>query len=86
VEKTKNKICGWVGNNMSIGGRMIKIAACLSSTGVYQMSMRLLHKAKIEEMDKPTRSFFGLVVLTEGNTILSNGNGYVNQREKVVWA
>jgi hypothetical protein len=55
---------------MSIGGRMIKIAACLSSTGVYQMSMRLLHKAAIEEIDKPTRSFFGLVVLVEGNTIL----------------
>jgi hypothetical protein len=30
-EKTKKKMCGWVGNNMSIGGRMIKISAFLSS-------------------------------------------------------
>jgi hypothetical protein len=43
---------------MSIGGRMIKIGACLSSIRVYQMAMRLLHKTTIEEMDKPTRSFF----------------------------
>jgi hypothetical protein len=48
-DKTKKKISAWVGNNMSIGGRMIKIGACLSSTGVYQMSMRLLHKTTIEE-------------------------------------
>jgi hypothetical protein len=54
-EKTKEKMCGWVGNNISIGGRMTKIVTCLSSTGVYQMSMILLHKATIEEIDKPVR-------------------------------
>jgi hypothetical protein len=47
-----------VGNSMSIGGRLIKIDACLSSTAVYQMSMRLLHKTNIEQMDEPIRSFF----------------------------
>jgi hypothetical protein len=57
-DRTKKKMSVWVRNNMSIGGRIIKISACLSSTGVYQMSMRLLHKTIIEEMDKPTRSFF----------------------------
>jgi hypothetical protein len=57
-DKTRKKMSGWVGNNISIGGRMIKIAACLSSTRVYLMSMRLLHKSTIKEMDKPTRSFF----------------------------
>jgi hypothetical protein len=32
--------------------------ACLSSVAVYQMSMRLLHKTTIEQLDKPIRSFF----------------------------
>jgi hypothetical protein len=34
-EKTKKKMSGWIGNSMSIGGRLIKIDACLSSTAVY---------------------------------------------------
>jgi hypothetical protein len=37
---------------------VIKIDACLSSVAVYQMSMRLLHKTTIEQIDKPIRSFF----------------------------
>jgi hypothetical protein len=57
-DKTKKKMSGWVENNLSIGGRIIKIGACLSSTGAYQMSMILLHKTTIEEMDKPNRSSF----------------------------
>jgi hypothetical protein len=43
---------------MSIGGRVVKIDACLSSVDVYHMSMRLLHKSNIEQMSKPIRSFF----------------------------
>jgi hypothetical protein len=46
-EKTRKKMSGWIGNSMSIGGRMIKIDACLSSTAVYQISLRLLHKTNI---------------------------------------
>jgi hypothetical protein len=41
-EKTRKKMCGWISNSMSIGGSLNKIDACLSSTAVYQMSMRLL--------------------------------------------
>jgi hypothetical protein len=78
-DKTKKKMSAWVENNMSIGGRMIKIAACMSSTGVYQMSMRLLHKTTIGEIDKPIRSFFWLEVQRSENTTLSNGGGSVNQ-------
>jgi hypothetical protein len=51
-------MCGWVGKSMSIGGRLIKIDACLSTVVVYQMSTRLLHKSNLEEIDKPIRSFF----------------------------
>jgi hypothetical protein len=36
----------------------VKTDACLSSTAVYQMSLRLLHKTNIEQMDKPIMSFF----------------------------
>jgi hypothetical protein len=43
-EKTKKKMGGWMGNTMSIGGRVVKIDACLSSIALYQISMRLLHK------------------------------------------
>jgi hypothetical protein len=62
-----------------------KIDACLSSVAVYQMSMRLLHKSNIEQMDKSIRSFFGLEVLIKRNTTLSNGSAYVNPRKKVDW-
>jgi hypothetical protein len=55
-EKTRKKMSGWISNSMSIEGRMIKIDACISA--VYQMSMRLLHKTNIEQMDKPIRYFF----------------------------
>jgi hypothetical protein len=57
-EKTKMKMSGLIENSMSIGGRLVKIDACLSSTVVYQMFLRLLHKTNIEQMDKPIRSFF----------------------------
>jgi hypothetical protein len=69
-----------MGNNMSIGGRLIKIEASLSSIGVYQMSMRFLHKTTIEERDKP--SFFWMGLLTRESIILSSGNGYVSLRKK----
>jgi hypothetical protein len=46
-EKTKKKMSGWIGNSMSIGERLVKIDACLSSTIVYQISLRLLHKTNI---------------------------------------
>jgi hypothetical protein len=57
-EKTKKKWVAWMRNTMSISGRVIKIDACLSSIDVYLMSMRLLHKSHIEQMDNPIRAFF----------------------------
>jgi hypothetical protein len=42
---------------MSIGVRFIKIDVCLFGIAVYQMSMRLLYKTNIEEIDKPIRTF-----------------------------
>ena len=56
-EKLKNKMGGWMGGSMSIGGRVIKIDSCLASTVVYQMSLGLLHKSNTESLEKHIRSF-----------------------------
>jgi hypothetical protein len=56
-ENIKMSMGGWMGGAMSVGGRVIKIKACLANSVVYQMSMRLLHKTNIEKMEKSIRSF-----------------------------
>jgi hypothetical protein len=48
------------------------------------MSMKLIYKSNIEELDKPVKSFFRLEVLTKQNTTFSNGSEFVNQRKR--WA
>jgi hypothetical protein len=57
-EKVKKSMGGWMGGSMSIGGRLIKIDACLSNIAVYQMSMGLLYKTTVENISKPIRAFF----------------------------
>jgi hypothetical protein len=57
-DKMKKNMGGWMGSTMSIGGRLIKIDACLSNIVVYQISMRLLHKTNIENISRPIRAFF----------------------------
>jgi hypothetical protein len=56
-EKLKKGMEGWMSGSMSLGGKVTKIDACLSNSVVYQMSLRLLHKANIEGMEKPIRDF-----------------------------
>jgi hypothetical protein len=56
-----------MGSTLSIGGRLIKIHACLSNIDVYQMSMRLPHKTNIESLSWLS---FGLEQLIKRNTIL----------------
>jgi hypothetical protein len=56
-EKIKKGTDGWMGNALSIGGRVTKIDACLSNSAVYQMSLRILHKTNIDQMEKPIRAF-----------------------------
>jgi hypothetical protein len=55
--KLRKGMEGWMSGFMSIGGRVTKIDACLSNSAVYQMSLRLLHKTNIENMEKPIRAF-----------------------------
>jgi hypothetical protein len=51
-EKIKKGTDGWMGEALSIGGRVTKIYVCLSNSAVYQMSLRLLHMTNIVEMEK----------------------------------
>jgi hypothetical protein len=55
--KLRKGMEGWMSGSMSIGGRVTKIDICLSNSAVYQMSLRLLHKTNIENMEKPIRAF-----------------------------
>jgi hypothetical protein len=57
-ERIRKGTEGWIGGALSIGGRVTKIDAFLSNCAVYQMSLRLLHKTNLEELEKPIRAFF----------------------------
>jgi hypothetical protein len=55
--KLRKGMEGWMSGSMSIGGRVTKMDAYLSNSVVYQMSLRLLHKTNIENMEKPIGAF-----------------------------
>jgi hypothetical protein len=67
-EKIKKGTDGWMGNALSIGGRVTKIDACLSNSVIYQMSLRLLHKSNIDQMENLSGLSCGLVVDIIENT------------------
>jgi hypothetical protein len=58
VEKLMKRLEGWQGSALSIGGRITLINACLSSIPTYCMSMYLLPKTIIKEMDSVRKRFF----------------------------
>jgi hypothetical protein len=85
-ERIRKGTEGWIGGALSIGGRVTKIDACLSNSAVYQMSLRLLHKTNIEELEKPIRALFsGQVVEIRRRSIGFPGREYVSLSAKVVW-
>jgi hypothetical protein len=57
-EKSAKKLDVWQGGVMSFGGRTILINASLSNASIYHMSMFLLPKTTIENLDKRRRRFF----------------------------
>jgi hypothetical protein len=57
-EKFAKKLDVWQGGVMSFGGRTILINASLSNASIYHMSMFLLPKTTIENLDKWRRRFF----------------------------
>jgi hypothetical protein len=54
----EKKLDIWKGNSLSSGGRTILINSSLSSTAVHHMSMFLMPKTAIHQMDKVRRRFF----------------------------
>jgi hypothetical protein len=57
-EKATKKMDVWQGGDMSYGGRTILINSSMSSAAIYHMSMFLLPKTTIKNLDKMRRRFF----------------------------
>lgn len=58
LEKNAKRLDIWKGSSMSITGRSTLISSSLNSAPVYHMSIYLLPKIVIKEMDKVRRTFF----------------------------
>jgi hypothetical protein len=57
-EKNGKKLDIWKGGTMSIADRTILINSSLTSTFIYHMSMYLLPKTMVKQLDKQRRTFF----------------------------
>uniref|UniRef100_A0A0A8YN13 Uncharacterized protein n=1 Tax=Arundo donax TaxID=35708 RepID=A0A0A8YN13_ARUDO len=57
-EKLGKRLDVWQGGSLSIAGRTTLINLSLTSTPIYHMSMYLLPKTVIKNMDKIIRRFF----------------------------
>jgi hypothetical protein len=58
MEKNGKKLDVWKGRTLSIAGRTTLINSSLTSTFIYHMSMYLLPKTVIKQLDKQRRTFF----------------------------
>ena len=58
VEKNEKKLATWKGSSMSIAGRVTLINSSLSNALIYHMSMFLLPKTIVKNLDKQRRRFF----------------------------
>jgi small nuclear ribonucleoprotein (snRNP)-like protein len=68
-DKTKKKMSGWIGNTMSIGGRLVKIDDCLFSS-VSDVD-EIVAQNKYRTNGQTYQIIFsGLVVLIKENIIL----------------
>jgi hypothetical protein len=64
-DKLDKRIDCWKGSSLSVVGRITLINACLRNSPIYHMSMYLLPKTTIGNLDKKGRSFLGKVVETK---------------------
>jgi hypothetical protein len=58
LERNAKKLAAWKGSSMSIAGRTTLVNSSLSSTFIYHMSMYLLPKTTVKDLDRQRRSFF----------------------------
>lgn len=56
--KVEKRLDAWKGGNLSSGGKLVLVKACLESIPTYHMSMYRLPKGVIERIDKSRRTFF----------------------------
>lgn len=58
LEKTAKRLDVWKGSSMSIASRSSLISSSLNNAPTYHMSMYLLPKTVVHNMDKARRTFF----------------------------
>jgi len=58
VEKSNKRLDVWKGGTLSIAGRSTLITSSLNNSPIYHMSVSLLPKTTVKNMDKIRRSFF----------------------------
>jgi hypothetical protein len=56
-EKLEKRLDSWKGSSLSVAGRITLINACLSNSPIYHMSMYLLPKTTIDNLDKRRKKF-----------------------------
>jgi hypothetical protein len=58
LEKNAKRLDVWKGSSMSIAGISTLISSSLNNAHIYHMSIYLLPKTVIKELDKVRRTFF----------------------------
>jgi len=58
IEKSNKRLDVWKGSSMSIARRSTLISSSLNNAPIYHMSIYLLPKTVIKELDKVSRTFF----------------------------
>jgi hypothetical protein len=84
-ERIKKGTDGWMGNALSIGGRVTKIDACLSNSAVFRCPYVCYIKQISIRWRNLSELFCGLAVETGRNITLSPGKSFVSQKSKGVW-
>lgn len=58
IDKSHKRLDVWKGGNLSIAGRATLISTSLNNSPMYHMSVYLLPKTTVNQLDKITRTFF----------------------------
>jgi hypothetical protein len=84
-EKSAKKLDIWKGGYLSIAGRTNLINSSLSNTSIYHMSMYLLPKTVIKNMDKSRRMFFWQGGSVKKKIIWLDGKIFANLKGREAW-
>ena len=84
-KKNEKKLATKKGDSMSIAGRVTLINSCLSNSFIYHMSMYLLPKIIVKNLNKQRRCFLWQGGWRKKNTTLLNGLTYAEERKREAW-